>query len=73
VVCDPHEIANVAGISGIEWMLKATEALPLDFFFTAPSCVPATSIESSNAVIGVEEISTLLRHPRVLGLGEVMD
>ncbi len=73
MVCDPHEIANVAGVSGIEWMLETTEALPLDFFFTAPSCVPATSIDSSNAVIGAEEISSLLRHPRVIGLGEVMN
>ncbi len=73
MICDPHEIANVAGVSGIEWMLQTTEDLPLDFFFVAPSCVPSIEFESSNAAIGHQEISSLLKHPRVLGLGEVMN
>ena len=46
VVCDPHEIANVAGVAGVEWLLGATEGLPLDVFVMAPSCVPASDFES---------------------------
>ena len=46
VVCDPHEIANVAGVEGVDWLLAATEGLPLDVFVMAPSCVPASDFES---------------------------
>jgi adenine deaminase len=73
VVADPHEIANVAGMKGIDFMMKESEGLPLKAFFTAPSCVPATSMESSGAAIGAKEISELLKNPRVVGLGEVMN
>ncbi len=73
IICDPHEIANVAGVPGLEWMLRATEDLPVDFFFTAPSCVPATEFETSGASIEVEDIDRLLKHPRIIGLGEMMN
>ncbi|BAT70854.1 adenine deaminase [Thermosulfidibacter takaii ABI70S6] len=74
VVADPHEIANVAGNKGIQYMLDITEGLPVDFFFTVPSCVPATTeFETAGAVLGVEDIAEWLVHPRIVGLGEVMN
>jgi len=73
VVTDPHEIANVAGMAGIDFMLKDSESLTLRIYFTAPSCVPATNMETSGAVIGAKEISELLKNPRVVGLGEMMN
>jgi adenine deaminase len=73
VVCDPHEIANVLGMKGIDYLLKATAGLPLDVYFMAPSCVPATGMESSGAAIGLKEIAALLKLPRVLGLAEFMN
>jgi adenine deaminase len=73
VFADPHEIANVLGVDGIEFMLRATEGLPLDFYFTASSCVPATDMETSGATVTAEDIAALLRHPRVVGLAEVMN
>ena len=73
VVTDPHEIANVAGMKGIEFMLKDSENLPLKIFFTAPSCVPATNMETSGATLGAKEIQELLKNPRVVGLGEMMN
>ncbi|UNC93311.1 adenine deaminase [Candidatus Contubernalis alkaliaceticus] len=73
VIADPHEIANVLGVSGVEFMLNSSEGLPVDFFFTVPSCVPATDMETSGARLTVKEIGDLLKHPRVLGLGEMMN
>lgn len=73
VVADPHEIANVLGIEGVEYMLRASEGLPLDVFLMAPSCVPATGMETSGATIGAREVAALLKHERVLGLAEVMN
>ncbi len=73
VVADPHEIANVLGRAGIHWMIEATRALPLRVFFMAPSCVPASPWETPGAVLGPEEIRTLLGWERVIGLGEVMN
>ncbi len=74
VISDPHEIANVAGNKGIEYMLLETEGLPVDFFFTVPSCVPATKdFETAGAVLDTEHIADWLTHPRVVGLGEVMN
>jgi adenine deaminase len=73
VVTDPHEIANVAGMAGIDFMLRDSEGLPLKVYFTAPSCVPATGMETSGAVIGAKEIQELLKNPRVVGLGEMMN
>lgn len=73
IIIDPHEIANVLGTKGIEYILKSSEDLPLDIFVMAPSCVPATNLETSGARIGVPEIKKLFRNPRVIGLGEVMN
>ena len=73
VVSDPHEIANVLGMSGIDLMLKDASNVPLRIYLTAPSCVPATPYERSGATIGVAEIESMLKDPRFVGLGEVMD
>lgn len=73
VITDPHEIANVLGIRGIEYMLEATEHLPIDVMFMLPSCVPSTSFEQAGAVLGAEQLAPFFSHHRVLGLGEVMD
>ncbi len=73
VVVDPHEIANVCGVSGIEYMLAASEELPLSVYVMLPSCVPATPLENAGALLGVEELRPFWSHPRVLGLGELMD
>src|SRR5690606_1845977 len=60
VVSDPHEIANVAGVEGVEYMIRDAKKVPLKVFFGAPSCVPATSFETSGAVLGPEEVRGLL-------------
>ncbi|MCX6814915.1 MAG: adenine deaminase [Candidatus Aenigmarchaeota archaeon] len=73
VVTDPHEIANVAGMEGIEFMMRDSETLPLKVYFTAPSCVPATNMETSGAALGAKEIAELMKNPRVVGLGEMMN
>jgi adenine deaminase len=73
VILDPHEIANVLGGAGVQVLLEATELLPLDFFFMAPSCVPATPLETAGATLSVKEIQKLLERDRVLGLGEMMN
>ncbi|MBW2091562.1 MAG: adenine deaminase [Deltaproteobacteria bacterium] len=73
IVADPHEIANVLGIQGVRYMLKASEKLPLDFFFMAPSCVPATHLETSGASLTAEDLRVLLDEPRILGLAEMMN
>ncbi len=73
VICDPHEIANVAGLDGIRWILEATEDLPLAIFVVAPSCVPASRLASSGASLDASDLYSLVSHPRVIGLGEVMN
>ncbi|MFO7594891.1 MAG: adenine deaminase [Desulfocurvibacter africanus] len=75
VVCDPHEIANVLGAPGVEYMLDASESLPLAFYFMAPSCVPATHLETSGAELDAGDIRRLLeKYPRRMpGLGEMMN
>ena len=73
VVSDPHEIANVHGTEGIRYMLEASEGLPLTVFVMASSCVPATEMGTAGARLGVEELTELVPHPRVLGLAEVMN
>lgn len=73
IIADPHEIANVCGISGIEYMLMASENLSLDVFLMFPSCVPATQFETSGAVLSDEDIKSLIDNERILGLGELMD
>jgi adenine deaminase len=73
VVCDPHEIANVLGVEGVEWMLEATERLPLDVYVMAPSCVPASEFESPRGPLGPEAMAAILRRSRVLGVAEMMN
>jgi len=73
VIADPHEIANVLGVAGIKYMLDATAKLPQNIFFMLPSCVPATSMETSGASLGAKDLKPLLRNARVLGLAEVMN
>ncbi len=73
VVADPHEIANVLGLQGIQYMLDATENTPLNGFFMLPSCVPATPFENAGAILDATALSTMTGHPRVLGLGEMMN
>lgn len=73
VITDPHEIANVWGTEGIDFILNATENLPLNVFLTLPSCVPATDLEDSGARLEAEDLLPYFDHPRVLGLGELMN
>lgn len=73
VITDPHEIANVCGTSGIEYMLQATNNLPLDTYFMIPSCVPATPFDQGGSVLLANDIEYLYDNERVLGLAEVMD
>jgi adenine deaminase len=73
IVADPHEIANVMGIEGIRFMLDESKSIPFDIFFMAPSCVPATHLETAGACIGRAELSTLREEPRILGLAEMMN
>lgn len=73
IVADPHEIANVMGLEGVRLLLEASRDLPFDTFFMAPSCVPATHMETSGARLEAEDLRELLEEPRVLGLAEVMN
>lgn len=73
VVTDPHEIANVAGLPGITALMNGAAGLPLDLFFTVPSCVPASPFESAGAEMTPEVIAEALTLPRVVGLGEMMN
>jgi len=73
IVTDLHEIANVSGLDGIRYVLNCARRLPLEFFLMAPSCVPATHLETSGARLGPEDIRQILRWKGVIGLGEVMN
>lgn len=73
VITDPHEIANVAGESGIQYMIDDSENIPLDVFIMLPSCVPATPFENAGAELKAAHLEPFFAHPRVLGLAEVMD
>lgn len=73
VIADPHEIANVCGVDGIRYLLDQTEWLPMSVFVMCPSCVPCTAFETSGAKLTATDMEPLMQHPRVLGLGEVMD
>jgi len=73
VVCDPHEIANVHGMEGIDYLLEASEGLPLDVLVMASSCVPATDMATAGARLDASDLASLADHPRVLGLAEVMN
>jgi adenine deaminase len=73
VVADPHEIANVLGTDGIHWLLDVCSGLPLDVYFTASSCVPASSFESPRRPLTAGDLQGLLRRRRVIGLAEMMN
>ena len=73
VVTDPHEIANVLGLAGVRYMLESSRRSPLSMFVMAPSCVPATSLESSGASLRWSDLAELRGDPQVLGLAEVMN
>ena len=73
VVADPHEIANVCGLKGIDYMLASSENLPLNVYINIPSCVPATSFDESKMAIEAQEIEHYYENPRVLGLAEMMN
>jgi adenine deaminase len=73
VVCDPHEIANVLGLDGVRYILEASKGLPLQVYVMAPSCVPATHMETSGAELTATEIQELWRYDRVIGLAEMMN
>ena len=73
VIADPHEIANVCGLDGIDYMLKCSENLPLDVYLMLPSCVPATNFENSGAILKAKDLEKFINHPRILGLGEMMN
>lgn len=72
-VSDPHEIANVMGMEGVEYMIRDGEKVPFKFYFGAPSCVPATPFETSGAVLGANEINDLLNRNEIKYLSEMMN
>ncbi len=73
VVCDPHEIANVWGIEGVEAMIENSKSVPFNFYFAAPSCVPATSFETAGAILDSSDIEYLLKKDEIVALGEMMN
>ena len=73
VVADPHEIANVAGVEGIRYMMEASKDLPLDIFYMLPSCVPATNMDESGADLKAEDLNGFYEEERVRGLAELMN
>ncbi len=73
VMIDPHEIANVLGLRGIGYMLDASEEIPLNVYVMLPSCVPATDLETSGAVLEAEDLAPLMDNDRVIGIGEMMN
>ncbi len=73
VVADPHEIANVLGTDGIRYMLASAEDQPINVFYTLPSCVPATGMETAGAEIRAGDMAEFFNHPRIVALGEMMN
>ena len=73
VVADPHEIANVLGTDGVHWLLDASADLPLEIYFMAPSCVPASDFESPRRALTIGDLEGLLRRSHVLGVAEMMN
>jgi len=72
-VSDPHEIANVLGVKGVEFMIENGKKVPLKFNFGAPSCVPATSFESAGAIIDADDIKIMMENPDIKYLAEMMN
>ncbi|UCE56356.1 MAG: adenine deaminase [Desulfobacterales bacterium] len=73
VVADPHEIANVLGKDGITYMLQSAEGQPMNFYFTLSSCVPATDMETSGAIINAADLKTMMGNERIVALAEMMN
>ncbi len=73
VVADPHELANVLGVAGVQYVLDSSDGLPLRVFVMFPSCVPATPFETSGAILEADDMKPFKDHPRVLGLAEMMN
>lgn len=74
IACDPHEIANVLGIEGVQYIIDASRDIPLMVYVLAPSCVPSVvGLETAGAAFNKEEIARIMEMERVIGLGEVMD
>lgn len=73
VVTDPHEIANVCGINGINYMMQMSANIPMDVYFTLPSCVPATNYDESGANLSADDLYPFYKYENVVGLSEVMD
>lgn len=73
IVADPHEIANVCGEAGIEYMLQMSRSLPMDVYIMLPSCVPSTPFDESGAVLSAENLKPFYKESRVLGLAEMMN
>ena len=72
-VCDPHEIANVCGVAGVDYMIDNASHSPLKFYFGAPSCVPATGFETSGAVLNEKDVEKLLKRDEIHFLSEMMN
>ncbi len=72
-VSDPHEIANVCGLEGVEYMIAHGKTTPFKFYFGAPSCVPATIFETAGASLNVQEVDALLQKEEVKYLSEMMN
>lgn len=73
IIADPHEIGNVKGLAGVEYIIKDSKDIPLDVHIMLPSCVPSTEFENSGAVLEAEDLGLLIDHEAVLGLGEMMN
>ena len=73
VIADPHEIANICGLDGINYMLEESKSLPMDIFYMLPSCVPCTDFESSGAILKAKDLQSLINKNMILGLGEMMN
>jgi adenine deaminase len=73
VVADPHEIANVLGTAGIDYMLSSAEGQPMDCLFALPSCVPATDMETAGARLTADDLEPFIDHPRIVALAEMMN
>lgn len=73
VIADPHEIANVSGCAGIDFMIRDAQSSPADIFFMIPSCVPATPLDKGGATVSAEDIASYKNIPSVIGLGEMMN
>ena len=73
VVADPHEIANVLGTEGIDYMLRSSQGQPVNIYFTLPSCVPATNMETSGAALTAEDLLPFMGHDQMLALAEMMN